>query len=89
MLVNSKQSRLLVLLNEGSCTLYYRLFLEQGSPEVVGDDPLGTQSWARAGAGAGEEGRGGHWFRLVDHSMVWGQAEHLVLPLSGCLALGG
>ncbi|XP_046498897.1 cilia- and flagella-associated protein 65 isoform X4 [Equus quagga] len=43
MLVNSKQSRLLVLLNEGSCTLYYRLFLEQGSPKVVGDDPLALQ----------------------------------------------
>ncbi|EPY79412.1 coiled-coil domain-containing protein 108 [Camelus ferus] len=39
-LVNSKQSRILVLLNDGNCTLYYRLLLEQNSPEVVGNGPL-------------------------------------------------
>ncbi|XP_004402829.1 PREDICTED: coiled-coil domain-containing protein 108 [Odobenus rosmarus divergens] len=42
-LVNSKQSRLLMLLNDGNCTLYYRLFLEQCSPEVVDDSPLALQ----------------------------------------------
>ena len=50
LLVNSKQSRLLVLLNDGNCTLYYRLFLEQCSPEVMDDSPLGTQAWAWTGA---------------------------------------
>ncbi|XP_014640990.1 PREDICTED: coiled-coil domain-containing protein 108 [Ceratotherium simum simum] len=43
MLVNSKQSRLLVLLNAGSCTLHYRLFLQQRSPELVGDGTLALQ----------------------------------------------
>uniref|UniRef100_A0A673SXB1 Cilia and flagella associated protein 65 n=1 Tax=Suricata suricatta TaxID=37032 RepID=A0A673SXB1_SURSU len=43
LLVNSKQSRLLVLLNDGNCTLYYRLSLEQCSPEVVGDSPLALE----------------------------------------------
>ncbi|XP_044890430.1 cilia- and flagella-associated protein 65 isoform X2 [Felis catus] len=43
LLVNSKQSRLLVLLNDGNCTLYYRLFLEQCSPEVMDDSPLALQ----------------------------------------------
>ena len=43
-LVNSKQSRFLVLLNDGNCTLYYRLYLEQRSPEAVDNHPLGT--WA-------------------------------------------
>ncbi|XP_017390682.1 cilia- and flagella-associated protein 65 isoform X7 [Cebus imitator] len=42
-LVNSKQSRSLVLLNDGNCTLYYRLYLEQGSPEVVDNHPLALQ----------------------------------------------
>nr|XP_045368090.1 cilia- and flagella-associated protein 65 [Camelus bactrianus] len=42
-LVNSKQSRILVLLNDGNCTLYYRLLLEQNSPEVVGNGPLALQ----------------------------------------------
>ncbi|XP_008582718.1 PREDICTED: coiled-coil domain-containing protein 108 [Galeopterus variegatus] len=43
MLVNSKQSRFLVLLNDGNCTLYYRLYLEQCSPEVIDNDPLALQ----------------------------------------------
>ncbi|XP_049744169.1 cilia- and flagella-associated protein 65 isoform X2 [Elephas maximus indicus] len=42
-LVHSKQSRFLVLLNNGNCALYYRLFLEQSSPEVVSNDPLDLQ----------------------------------------------
>uniref|UniRef100_A0A8D0U5J0 Cilia and flagella associated protein 65 n=1 Tax=Sus scrofa TaxID=9823 RepID=A0A8D0U5J0_PIG len=42
-LVNSKQSRTLVLLNDGDCTLYYRLFLEQCSPEAVDNGPLALQ----------------------------------------------
>lgn len=41
-MVNSQQSRLLVLLNEGNCTLHYHLFLEQCSPEGISNDPLGT-----------------------------------------------
>lgn len=53
--MNSKQSRTLVLLNNGDCTLYYRLFLEQCSPEAVDNGPLGTQAWAgrRAWGGPG------------------------------------
>ncbi|XP_071475534.1 cilia- and flagella-associated protein 65 [Marmota flaviventris] len=35
-LVTSRESRNLALLNDGNCTLYYRLYLEQRSP--VGDD---------------------------------------------------
>ncbi|XP_063646851.1 cilia- and flagella-associated protein 65 isoform X1 [Pan troglodytes] len=42
-LVNSKQSRFLVLLNDGNCTLYYRLYLEQRSPEAVDNHPLALQ----------------------------------------------
>ncbi|XP_054405827.1 cilia- and flagella-associated protein 65 isoform X1 [Pongo abelii] len=42
-LVNSKLSRFLVLLNDGNCTLYYRLYLEQGSPEAVDNHPLALQ----------------------------------------------
>lgn len=49
-LVNSKQSRSLMLLNDGNCTLYYHLFLEQCSPQVVDNGPLGTRAQARAGA---------------------------------------
>ncbi|KAM5267433.1 cilia- and flagella-associated protein 65 isoform 1-T1 [Hipposideros larvatus] len=41
--VNSKQSRLLVLLNEGNCTLHYHLFLEQHSPESISNDALALQ----------------------------------------------
>lgn len=58
-LVNSKQSRSLKLLNDGNCTLYYRLFLEQCSPQVVDNGPLGTR--ARARAGAREASREGRW----------------------------
>ncbi|KAM8900796.1 cilia- and flagella-associated protein 65 isoform 3-T7 [Lycaon pictus] len=42
-LVNSTQSRLLVLLNDGNCTLYYRLYLEQCSPKVMGSSPPALQ----------------------------------------------
>ncbi|XP_023366136.1 cilia- and flagella-associated protein 65 [Otolemur garnettii] len=42
-LVNDKQSLSLVLLNEGSCTLYYHLYLEQLSPKVIEDQPLALQ----------------------------------------------
>uniref|UniRef100_A0A8C7CAS4 Cilia and flagella associated protein 65 n=1 Tax=Neovison vison TaxID=452646 RepID=A0A8C7CAS4_NEOVI len=42
-LVNSKQSRSLMLLNDGNCTLYYHLFLEQCSPQVVDNGPLALQ----------------------------------------------
>ncbi|XP_037379967.1 cilia- and flagella-associated protein 65 [Talpa occidentalis] len=42
-LVNSSQSRPLVILNEGHCTLHYRLYLEQSSPELVHGDPLALQ----------------------------------------------
>ncbi|XP_048200691.1 cilia- and flagella-associated protein 65 isoform X2 [Perognathus longimembris pacificus] len=37
-LVNSRQSRDLVLLNEGNCTISYRLVLEQTSPEGLEHD---------------------------------------------------
>lgn len=60
-LVNSTQSRLLVLLNDGNCTLYYRLYLEQCSPKVMGSSPPGT--WAWAGTGPREAGRGGQWLK--------------------------
>lgn len=72
MLVNSEQARMLVLLNDGNCTLYYRLFLEQCSPEAVGNGPLGTQTWAGLGWEAGNEGR---WLRLVNQTMAREQAE--------------
>ena len=53
MLVNGRQTRMLVLLNDGNCTLHYRLFLQQSHPEAVGNGPLGTQ--------AGVRGTGSHW----------------------------
>ncbi|XP_063101487.1 cilia- and flagella-associated protein 65 isoform X2 [Cavia porcellus] len=43
MLVDSRQSRSLVLLNDGNCTLYYRLYLEQHSPEGPNQDPPALQ----------------------------------------------
>ncbi|KAM5228716.1 cilia- and flagella-associated protein 65 [Ctenodactylus gundi] len=43
MLVDSRQSRRLVLLNDGNCTLYYRLHLKQHSPEGLGHDPPALQ----------------------------------------------
>lgn len=61
-MVNSKQSRWLVLLNEGHCTLYYHLTLEQCSPEGTDNEPLGT---GLAGAGAGEVGSEGHRLKLL------------------------
>ncbi|XP_077011288.1 cilia- and flagella-associated protein 65 isoform X7 [Tamandua tetradactyla] len=42
-LVNSTQSRSLVILNSGNCTLYYHLFLEQSNPKVDGSDPFVLQ----------------------------------------------
>lgn len=67
--VNSQQSRLLVLHNEGNCTLDYRLFLEQHSPESISKDPLGT------GLGWGWGQGGGHWLRLGNQTTVCGQAK--------------
>ncbi|KAM6178404.1 cilia- and flagella-associated protein 65 [Rhynchocyon petersi] len=43
MLVNSTQSRFLVLVNNSNCTLSYRLFLEQSSPKVISSEPLDLQ----------------------------------------------
>ncbi|XP_013375236.1 PREDICTED: coiled-coil domain-containing protein 108 isoform X3 [Chinchilla lanigera] len=43
MLVGSTQSRSLVLLNDGNCTLYYHLYLEQRSPEGPDGDPSDLQ----------------------------------------------
>ncbi|EHA97571.1 Coiled-coil domain-containing protein 108, partial [Heterocephalus glaber] len=43
LLVDSKQSRNLVLLNDGNCTLYYHLYLEQRSPEGLDHDPPALQ----------------------------------------------
>ncbi|XP_027821002.2 cilia- and flagella-associated protein 65 isoform X5 [Ovis aries] len=43
MLVNGKQTRMLVLLNDGDCTLHYRLFLEQSDPKAVENSPLALQ----------------------------------------------
>ncbi|KAB0379834.1 hypothetical protein FD755_007618 [Muntiacus reevesi] len=43
MLVNGRQTRMLVLLNDGNCTLHYRLFLQQSHPEAVGNGPLALQ----------------------------------------------
>lgn len=51
-LVNSRQSRNLVLLNDGNCTLYYRLVLEQHRPEGL-DEPPGTWAWSQGGVCAG------------------------------------
>ncbi|KAM6151943.1 cilia- and flagella-associated protein 65 [Erethizon dorsatum] len=42
-LVDSKQSGSLVLLNDGNCTLYYRLYLEQHSPKGLDHDPPALQ----------------------------------------------
>lgn len=79
MLVNGKQSRMLVLRNDGDCTLHYRLFLEQSDPTAVENGPLGTQAWA----GLGPRGRSeGHGLTLVNRTMVWGQG--LKLGASTC-----
>ncbi|XP_004617232.2 cilia- and flagella-associated protein 65 [Sorex araneus] len=43
MLVSSRQSRELTILNEGNCALSYRLFLEQSSPPVSPGEPLALQ----------------------------------------------
>lgn len=42
MMVSSKKTRELVILNEGNCALSYRLHLEQNSPPVSFGEPLGT-----------------------------------------------
>lgn len=58
MLVNGKQTRMLVLLNDGDCTLHYRLFLEQeATPKAIGNSPLVLQAWA----GLGSRGRSEAW----------------------------
>lgn len=72
MLVNGRQTRMLVLLNDGNCTLHYRLFLQQSHPEAVGNGPLGTQALPPEGYG----------FTLVNRTMVWGQG--LKLGASTC-----
>ncbi|XP_040609232.1 cilia- and flagella-associated protein 65 isoform X3 [Mesocricetus auratus] len=38
-LVNSREVKSLVLLNDGNCTLYYRLVLEQHRPKGLNNDP--------------------------------------------------
>ena len=53
MLVNSREVKSLVLLNDGNCTLYYRLVLEQQGPKDFNNDPCGTEAWA--GSGVREE----------------------------------
>lgn len=53
MVVHNQQSMLLVLQNEGNCTLDYRLFLEQTSPENISDKPLGTGLGWGWGQGSG------------------------------------
>lgn len=52
MLVNSREVKSLLLLNDGNCTLYYRLALEQHRPQGLDNDPCGTE--ARAGSGVRE-----------------------------------
>ncbi|XP_008823962.1 cilia- and flagella-associated protein 65 isoform X2 [Nannospalax galili] len=42
-LVNSQEVRSLVLLNNGNCTLYYRLVLEQHRPKDFNNDPSALQ----------------------------------------------
>uniref|UniRef100_A0A8C5L8Q8 Cilia and flagella associated protein 65 n=1 Tax=Jaculus jaculus TaxID=51337 RepID=A0A8C5L8Q8_JACJA len=42
-LVNSRQCKSLVLLNEGNCTLSYRLVLEQHEPQDFNNDPPALQ----------------------------------------------
>ncbi|XP_035294734.1 cilia- and flagella-associated protein 65 isoform X2 [Cricetulus griseus] len=41
-LVNSREVKSLVLLNDGNCTLYYRLVLEQHRPKGLNNDPCET-----------------------------------------------
>lgn len=45
-LVNSQEVKPLVLLNDGNCTLYYRLVLEQHRPKGLHSDSCGTEAWA-------------------------------------------
>lgn len=52
-LVNSQEVKSLVLLNDGNCTLYYRLVLEQHRPKGLNNDSCGTEAWAGAGPGRG------------------------------------
>lgn len=51
--MNSREVKSLVLLNDGNCTLYYRLVLEQHGPNGLNNDPCGTEAWA--GSGVREE----------------------------------
>lgn len=50
MLVNSREVKSLVLLNDGNCTLYYRLVVEQHRPKGLNNDPCGTETWAGLGS---------------------------------------
>lgn len=51
--MNSQEVKSLVLLNDGNCTLYYRLILEQHRPKGLNNDPCGTEAWAGSGAREG------------------------------------
>ncbi|XP_031223880.1 cilia- and flagella-associated protein 65 isoform X3 [Mastomys coucha] len=42
-LVNSQEVKSLVLLNDGNCTLYYRLILEQHRPKGLNNDPCALE----------------------------------------------
>ncbi|XP_060224626.1 cilia- and flagella-associated protein 65 [Meriones unguiculatus] len=42
-LVNSREVKSLLLLNDGNCTLYYRLVLEQHRPKGLNDDPCALE----------------------------------------------
>lgn len=51
MLVNSREVKSLMLLNDGNCTLYYRLVMEQHRPKGLNNDSCGTEAWAGLGSG--------------------------------------
>lgn len=51
--MNSQEVKSLVLMNDGNCTLYYRLVLEQHRPKGLNNDPCGTEAWAGSGAREG------------------------------------
>ncbi|XP_052605856.1 cilia- and flagella-associated protein 65 isoform X1 [Peromyscus californicus insignis] len=46
-LVNSREVKPLVLLNDGNCTLYYRLVLKQHSPKGLNNDPCAALEFNR------------------------------------------
>lgn len=51
--MNSQEVKPLVLLNDGNCTLYYRLVLEQQEPKGLKSDPCGTVLRSALGLGPG------------------------------------